>query len=264
MSNNTTPYMSPEKSKNNRVDRNILQGASILLVEDNVINQDVAMAMLHQRGMHVDVAENGEQAVEMVRGNEYDCVLMDLQMPVMDGYTATRIIRKELRFSKLPILAMTAKVLDIDIKNALDSGMNCHISKPVDLELLLNEMAYWINHQKGQQNKIMSDCLGKIGGSKELFIKILTVFVEKHTADYNNVINLLEDGMTTEAIELVHSLKGVAPVVGADNLHAVTVELEAALMNESATDQTALLDNLKTSLQETLFHAQEYIASNKE
>lgn len=77
MSNNTTPYMSPEKSKNNRVDRNILQGASILLVEDNVINQDVAMAMLHQRGMHVDVAENGEQAVEMVRGNEYDCVLMD-------------------------------------------------------------------------------------------------------------------------------------------------------------------------------------------
>ena len=80
--------------------QDILKGAKILLVEDNLINQDVATAMLTQRGMVVDIAENGKQAIERLKGNEYDCILMDIQMPVMDGSTATRIIRQDQKIGR--------------------------------------------------------------------------------------------------------------------------------------------------------------------
>jgi len=264
MNNSITLNTLSERSENIHFDRNVLEGASILLVEDNKINQDVAKAMLHQRGMLVDIAENGEQAVEMVRGNEFDCVLMDIQMPVMDGHTATRIIREELQFVNLPILALTAKVLEIDIKKSLASGMNCHIPKPINLELLLNEMAYWISHSQGQQDTIMRDCLDKVGGNNDLFIQILHVFLKKHTTDYDAVIELLEDGDTSGARKLIHALKGVAPVVGAEKLYTVAVELEASLLNETANELTPLLERLDTNLQETVRAVQEYIDSNKQ
>ena len=263
MSNGMSPNTLSERTKNIHFDRNVLKGANILLVEDNKINQDVAKAMLDQRGMHVDIAENGKQAVEKVRGNEFDCVLMDLQMPVMDGYTATRIIREKMQISKLPILALTAKVLDIDIKKALDAGMNCHIPKPIDLEFLLNEMAYWITYSKKQQSDPMRDCLEKVGGNKDLFLKILNVFLEKHTKDYDTIIKLLEDGNTEEARKIVHTLKGVAPVVGAEKLYQLTIDLETSLLNDSANGRAGLLEDFNSYLQEALRTVGKYIADNK-
>jgi len=263
MSNGMSPNILPERSKTIHFDRNVLKGASILLVEDNKINQDVAKAMLDQRGMFVDVAENGKQAVEKIRENVFDCVLMDLQMPVMDGHTATRIIREEMQIRKLPILALTAKVLDIDIQKALDAGMNCHIPKPINLEFLLNEMAYWITYSKKQQNDPMTDCLTRVGGNKDLFLKILDVFLEKHTTDYDTIIKLLEDGNTEEARKMVHTLKGVAPVVGAEKLYQLTIDLEASLLNDSASDRVALLEDFESYLQEAVRTVGEYISDNK-
>lgn len=252
----------------------MLQGAVILLVEDNIINQEVAKAMLNQRGMIVEIAENGMQAVAMVRDNAYDCVLMDIQMPVMDGNIATRIIREKLKYIDLPILAMTAKVLENDIKEAMSSGMNCHIAKPIDLELLLNEIAYWINlsrtdvvttttQEQESNDDIMAECLKNVGGDITLFLKILAVFLDKHSTDYVKIIKMLEEGKRGEARKTVHGLKGVSLVVGASELHAISVELESLLLEESV-DITTLLEDFKSQLQRTVKDLNVYIVRNQQ
>ncbi|RUM44181.1 MAG: hypothetical protein DSY80_04690 [Desulfocapsa sp.] len=256
----------------NSIDTSILHGTNILLVEDNIINQDVARAMLNQRRMNVDIAENGEQAVEMVKNGNYDCVLMDLQMPVMDGNTATRIIREELQNSRLPILAMTAKVLDSDIREALDSGMNCHIPKPINLKLLLTEIEYWVKKSRllpataikseKDQGKIMANCLENSGGNKELFIKVLTVFIEKHSSDYAQVKDFLKEKNIMEARRVIHALNGVSQLVGAGKLHEISVELESLLVEEKIEDTTQLLENLNSSLQDSVAYIKKYIAKN--
>jgi CheY-like chemotaxis protein len=119
------------------------RGARVLLVEDNEINQEVALGQLEDAEVVVDVAENGEIAVRMVRDNHYDVVLMDMQMPVMDGVEATRIIRSDARFEGLPIIAMTANAMAADREKCLEAGMNDHIPKPIDPEELFRVLAHW-------------------------------------------------------------------------------------------------------------------------
>ncbi|ODR98275.1 hypothetical protein AUC69_10330 [Methyloceanibacter superfactus] len=109
-----------------------LRGARVLLVEDNVINQEVAVGQLEDADVFVDVAENGEQAIRLIEKNDYDVVLMDMQMPVMDGVAATRILRSDRRYQDLPIIAMTANALSTDRELCLEVGMNDHIAKPID------------------------------------------------------------------------------------------------------------------------------------
>jgi two-component system sensor histidine kinase/response regulator len=121
-----------------------LRGIRVLLVEDNEINQEVALGQLEDAEVEVDVADNGEIAVNMVRSNEYDVVLMDMQMPVMDGIEATRLIRADSRFDKLPIVAMTANAMAVDRERCLEAGMNDHIAKPIDPDQLFGTLSRWV------------------------------------------------------------------------------------------------------------------------
>ena len=121
-----------------------MRGARILLVEDNEINQEVAMGQLEDAEAFVDLAENGEVALRMIRDNDYDVVLMDMQMPVMDGIEATRIIRSNPRFETLPIIAMTANAMASDRMLCLEAGMNDHIAKPIDPDQLFGVLLRWI------------------------------------------------------------------------------------------------------------------------
>ncbi len=122
-----------------------LKGARILLVEDNEINQELAAELLTQAGMHVDVAADGALGLAMVASQDYDAVLMDWQMPVMDGFEATRRIRAQPRFANLPILAMTANAMAGDREKCLAVGMNDHIAKPIDANVLLSTLARWFS-----------------------------------------------------------------------------------------------------------------------
>ncbi|PKP67815.1 MAG: hypothetical protein CVT83_07770, partial [Alphaproteobacteria bacterium HGW-Alphaproteobacteria-5] len=112
-------------------DLGTIKGSSILLVEDNEFNQQIAGELLTDAGFQVDVAEDGQKAIEMLKKRPYDIVLMDMQMPVMDGVTATREIRQDERFQNLPILAMTANVMEADIEKCREAGMQDHIGKPI-------------------------------------------------------------------------------------------------------------------------------------
>jgi two-component system sensor histidine kinase/response regulator len=119
------------------------RGARVLLVEDNEINQEVAIGQLEDAEVDVDVADNGEIAVRMVKEKNYDLVLMDMQMPVMDGIEATKVIRSDPRFDTLPIIAMTANAMAADRDRCLDAGMNDHIAKPIDPDQLYAVLLHW-------------------------------------------------------------------------------------------------------------------------
>ena len=130
----------------------------MLLVEDNEINQEVAIGQLEDAEVNVDLAENGEIAIRMVQGKDYDLVLMDMQMPVMDGIDATRVIRSDLRFKTLPIIAMTANAMAADRDRCLDAGMNDHIAKPIDPDQLFNVLLRWTGRSKAEET--MEQSLG--------------------------------------------------------------------------------------------------------
>ena len=130
-----------------------LMGCRVLLVEDNEINQEVAIGQLEDAGIVVDLAENGEIATRMIVDNEYQAVLMDMQMPVMDGIEATRIIRSSSRFQALPIIAMTANAMAADRERCLEAGMNDHIPKPIDPEELFRVLTRWTKEHNAAANR---------------------------------------------------------------------------------------------------------------
>ena len=121
-----------------------IRGANVLLVEDNEINQQVAREILEGAGLNVAVAADGQEGVNAVKKNNYDVVLMDVQMPVMDGYMATREIRKDKHFKDLPIIAMTAHAMTGDEDKSLQAGMNGHVTKPIDPNQLFLTLQKWI------------------------------------------------------------------------------------------------------------------------
>ena len=122
----------------------------MLLVEDNEINQQVASEFLEQARFFVDIANHGEEALQKLEESTYDVVLMDIQMPVMDGFTATARIRADKRFEKLPVLAMTANATVEDRQRTSEVGMNAHISKPIDPKELFDALVQWI--EPGQRD----------------------------------------------------------------------------------------------------------------
>ena len=133
-------------------DVDLLRGARVLLVEDNEINQEVAVGQLEDANIFVDLAENGAEAIRLIEQNEYDVVLMDMQMPVMDGVAATRLLRADRRFKDLPIIAMTANAMASDRETCLAAGMNDHIAKPIDPHQLFGVLRHWIrrgDHAEG-------------------------------------------------------------------------------------------------------------------
>ncbi|MDB5896327.1 MAG: hypothetical protein JWQ88_3858, partial [Rhodoferax sp.] len=121
-----------------------LRGLRLLLVEDNEINQELATDLLHNAGAEVLVAYNGQEAIDILALQTVDAVLMDCQMPVMDGYTATRLLREDPRFAKLPIIAMTANAMSQDRERVLAVGMNDHITKPLDVAAMFATIARWV------------------------------------------------------------------------------------------------------------------------
>ncbi len=125
-------------------DLEAVRGARVLVVEDNLLNQEVARELLSEAGFDVTIAENGQVAVSQVQASQFDAVLMDMHMPVMDGETATRQIRADARFDDLPILAMTANAMEGDRDRCLEAGMNDHIPKPIDPDLLFRTLRRWI------------------------------------------------------------------------------------------------------------------------
>jgi PAS domain S-box-containing protein len=225
-----------------------LEGVRILLVEDNAINQQIACELLGGAGAIVDVADNGRIAIlRLAAGGEYDIVLMDLQMPEMDGYAATEAIRSDPSFRNLPIVAMTAHAMAEERERCLSSGMNDHVSKPIDPDALFATVARWTGRGEaapaGDRNAAheapaLTDCLDigdtlqRLGGNFELYRRLLRHFVSEHYDATAKIEAALASGKRDDAQHEAHAIKGVAGNLGAQPLYKAASDLERALRVE--------------------------------
>ena len=246
-----------------------LYGRRVLVVEDNEINQVVAREILRNMGVQVFTAKTGEEAVEMVYLQAYDAVLMDIQMPGIDGYQATAQIRRDARFNpeRLPIIAMTANALDGDRRRALEAGLNDYVSKPVDVNKLAEALARWVPGvpiQSGpgaaSPNLAVSNlpaslpainikaALARLGDHQELYMRLLALFNGEHSQDVGKIKAALDCNDLELARRLAHSLKGVAATIGAEDLSAAAKDLESAI----GKNQTPLYLGLQKKVEESM------------
>ncbi len=247
-----------------------LRGARVLLVEDNPINQQVARELLEQAGLLVKVVENGRLGVsEAVQGG-YDLILMDIQMPEMDGYTASARIRAQGE-SMVPILAMTANAMAGDREKSLAAGMNDHLTKPIDPVDLYRALARWIapgERPLPESERPAADSGGaapvtlaiptisgidtalgltRVNSNRQLYRQLLRAFVSDHGGDAERAGQCLENNDPATALRLVHTVKGVAGSIG-----ALAVQQSAALLEEALRTGEAEYRQLLADLTERL------------
>ena len=241
--------------------RAALSGSYVLLVEDNEINQEMTIEILAQAGIRTDVASNGAEALSLVAQNSYDAVLMDCQMPVMDGFEATRRIRAQERFRSLPVLAMTANAMESDKEQCRAAGMDDHIAKPLDVQQLFLTLQRWIKPSlplaaartltptkplplpevDGLQTDV---ALQRLGGNHDLLLKLLRRFCETQQDVIAAVRQALSSGAQNDAIRLTHTLKGLTGNIGAASLSRKAAQLEALLRHAGQDDPEPLLSEI--------------------
>jgi signal transduction histidine kinase/CheY-like chemotaxis protein len=247
-----------------------IQGSHVLLVEDNEINQEVAKGLLQHVGCQVTVAENGAVALEMARRADYDIVLMDMQMPVMDGLSATRALREQERFADLPIVAMTANAMQADRERCIEAGMNDYLAKPIEPEALWAMLVKWIKPRQGGAMYMphepdeaalperiggldMEAGLRRAAGKKALYLNLLRKFVAGQGDAARQVRAALADGDAATAERIAHTLKGLSGNLGALELQALAEDLECMIRDgasRNAVDERILA--LDACLQELI------------
>ena len=244
-----------------------LRGAHILLVEDNEINQELAMEILTEVGVVVDLAGDGAQALARVQEHTYDLVLMDWQMPVMDGIEATRRIRAIERFATLPILAMTANAMQGDREICLQAGMNDHISKPFNMDQMLATIARWLPcalaakpAAKAMESPLVFDdasdqragpdlpevntaaAIARMGGNVQRYTKFLARFANSQGGSVQRIREALALGEHENARRHAHTLKGLAANIGAHALADIAGRIESAILALQSTGLRELID----------------------
>ncbi len=261
-----------EKGNKNKEAVSKIKGARILLTEDNEINQQVASELFEQAGLVVEIANNGQESLAKVidsgTPSKYDIVLMDLQMPVMDGYTATMEIRKHSAYNDLPIVAMTADAMVGIKEKCLSVGMMDFVTKPIDPDEVFGCLVKWI---KPGQRKVadipvpeakpvkeiylpefvsidIKNGLTRVGGNIKLYAELLEKF-------YKNNINVVEQIKTAVqkrdkelSVRLAHTVKGVSGNLGATDLNKISAELEAELKNDSPAEYDNLINRFDRQL----------------
>jgi CheY-like chemotaxis protein len=245
-----------------------IEGAHILLVEDNDLNQEVATELLTDAGFIVDLAENGQLALEKLSSTNYDIVLMDMQMPVMDGVTATRNIRKQLRFQHLPIVAMTANAMQGDRDRCMAAGMNDHVAKPIEPEELWKALLKWVKPRSSSpaKNFVMTrsaqpaerlpvirgldtlNGLRRVLGKQSLYLSMLRSFVGGEKLTIQKIIKSLDENDWVTAERLVHTLKGASGNIGANELQHLAEKLEIAIKQQRPRGEIDLNIEALTSL----------------
>jgi PAS domain S-box-containing protein len=233
-----------------------LRGARILLVEDNELNREVAGELLSDVGVRVDTAINGELALQCLQERAYDLVLMDMQMPVMDGITATRLLRAQPEFSALPVIAMTANAMEGDRQACLQAGMNDHLSKPIEPDQLFAMLLQWLPPAavvalNAPARRPVPDSgmpaiagldvvtgLHLVRGKKDFYLSMLRKFAKGQEGTVAAIREDLQRGLYADAQRRAHNLKSLSGSIGMEPLARLAAEVEAQL--RSGHDAVAL------------------------
>jgi signal transduction histidine kinase/DNA-binding response OmpR family regulator/HPt (histidine-containing phosphotransfer) domain-containing protein len=258
------------------IDLSSINGARVLLVEDNELNREVAIGLLEDAQLSIDQAENGAVAVQQVSKTDYDLVLMDMQMPVMDGITATKAIRSNPRFASLPIIAMTANAMDRDREMCLAAGMNGHLAKPIDPDKLFGALLQWIRPRGASASPSGSSsapsasvslpsapssdlvipgidvatALKRTGGNRKRYESLLQRFADSQSHALDDMRAALAGNDSPTAQRIAHSLKGASANLGANALAEVAAAAEAAIDSDQSIGTA--LESLSCSLDLTI------------
>lgn len=254
--------------------KNHMSGAKVLLVEDVALNQQVAIEILQSAGIIVEVANNGQEAVHAVATTHYDAVLMDIQMPVMGGYAATRLIRDDKKNTNLPIIAMTAHAMQGAKNECLSAGMNDYISKPIDPEYLFTTLERWIQPHSHdttptisttkkppvatEQSEIafpaslpgvdLQSGLQRLNENKKLYRDLLVAFANDYASIVDDIKVSLQKNDFETGKKLAHTLKGVAGNLSADEIYHAAKKLELGISQKTLTQFNQLLTELSAVL----------------
>lgn len=253
-----------------------IRGARVLLVEDNELNRQVASELLDKAGLLVSVACNGREAVQAVAEESFELVLMDIQMPEMDGIEATRTIRADEKNSleMLPIIAMTAHAMAGDRERSIEAGMNDHVTKPIDPDELFSALLRWIKpgerilpdgmqprKDEAQEPEIsipeipgvdIHAGLTRVGGNGRLYLELLAKFVRDSAGAASDITGALERSDCQLAQRLAHTVKGTSGNIGAMDLYGHADALEKAIKNNETEGITPALATFEESLQKVL------------
>jgi two-component system sensor histidine kinase/response regulator len=230
---------------------NRLAGVRVLLVEDNPINQQIAREFLETQGAIVAAAMNGKEAVDLLAEKDcrFDLILMDIQMPVMDGLAATKLIRENPLLGKIPIIALTAHALVSDKQRCIDAGMNDYVSKPIDLELLLSTLERWIQPTKSKQYVASAEAelapgdlapietagidstgaIRSMGGHLDFYVSALQLFVLTEGDLPDRIGAALSGEQRDAASQCLRTYAGLCESIGAEDLARDAAGLEQAL-----------------------------------
>ncbi|MFG0833452.1 response regulator [Aeromonas bivalvium] len=215
----------------------LLRGTRVLLAEDNRVNQQLIIEYLKRVEVQVTVVTNGREAVERVAEQPFDVILMDLQMPVLDGLDATRQIRKMVDKHDVPIIALTASAMPGDRERCLGVGMNGYVTKPVSKLDLYNNLLQWLKQAPGEQMVTvkppeamdlldLADALHRLDQDREALHILFKLFMSEHKDDLWEIRSALRRQEPQAAIRLLHTLKGVSANLSARRLHMMAAELE--------------------------------------
>ncbi|MBX3604880.1 MAG: response regulator [Piscinibacter sp.] len=225
-----------------------LAGARVLLVEDNPINQELAHDLLSRAGIQLTTADNGRQALEALERGSYDLVLMDCQMPVMDGYEATRTLRQQARWRDLPVIAMTANAMVGDREKVLAAGMNDHVAKPIKVDELFATLARWF--RPATRGIALDPARSELGDA--LYRRIAGMFVERENGFVQRFAAARSAADGAAMSRMAHDLKSTAATLGAIDLSRAADALEQACAAPDSGQLDALLERVGAELARSL------------
>jgi polar amino acid transport system substrate-binding protein len=254
----------------------------VLLVEDNTINQQVAREILEGMGLLVYTVGNGVEAIHALDQHQYDIVLMDLQMPEMDGYEATRRIRAESKYSELPIIAMTAHAMAEEREQCLTAGMNEHLPKPIDPTQLHRLLSHYlkpaapgvehprVKHPATKQTDLPRDLQGidlhwgleRVGGNAHLYHNLLAEMVTNHSQDLSTLETCLQLGDIDGARRILHTLEGVSGNIGAHTLQQASKALHKELTKGELDSLPNLPDTFRQTFEDLFGELRAYLAKS--
>ena len=258
-----------------------LSGLHVLLVEDNEFNQQLAIALLTRAGVEVSLARDGVEAVQAVQPGRFDAVLMDIQMPHMDGLEATRQIRENPVMAGLPIIAMTANAMSGDRENCLAAGMNDYIAKPVHVAKLYDILASWTHRNvqivkppvaKARHALRMlpafdphffdpAEAIAGMGG-KDTYLTVLEKFISNQSQSVQSIQEALAAADRQTAARLAHTLKGIAATIGAPALAESARQLESAIREDDTGKYPQLIAATATGLDKAVAAVETYLAAH--
>jgi len=257
-----------------------IRGCRVLVVEDNDLNQQIAYELLSDAGVIVTVVGNGQEALDLIHEARFDAVLMDVQMPIMDGYEATRLIRHDATLQSLPIIAMTAHATNHDREQCLRAGMNDYLTKPTSQKALLTMVGKWVGRVRFKETELkevretpssaiaeavenlnfpqeisgisLEVGLALYGGNQTLFLKLLQQFLRTRSGTAEEIRAKLAKDHFDDARRIAHTMKSVSGAIAAEKLSQSAAALEMAISHQERDSWDGLLDNFERRLSEVV------------